>query len=74
MRLNLEGQFTINNVYPVADPGFSFGGHQPPTQALFGENVCENERIGSRWGGRTHRRRPPLGSANDIIKKHPFTT
>ena len=40
----------------VADPGFSVGGdvdllgRQPPTQALFGENVCENERIGSCWG------------------------
>ena len=38
----------------VADPGFTVGGTptcwgcQPPTQVLFGENVCENERIGSR--------------------------
>ena len=24
----------------------------PPTQALLGENVCENEGIGSRRGGR----------------------
>ena len=36
------------------DPGFSvggawthFGGFWPPTWALFSENVCENERIGS---------------------------
>ena len=25
-------------------------GHGPPMQALFGDNVCENERIGSRGG------------------------
>ena len=37
----------------MADPGFHVGGHapiggcRPPTWALFGENVCENERIGS---------------------------
>ena len=41
----------------VADPGFPVGGrspvrgvHGPPTQVLFGENVCENERIGSHGG------------------------
>ena len=28
-----------------------FRGHGPPTQVLFGENVCENERIGSHGGG-----------------------
>ena len=27
------------------------GGHGPPMWALFGENVCENERIGFRRGG-----------------------
>ena len=38
----------------VADPEFPvggvdpFGGHGPPTRAFFGENTCENERIGSR--------------------------
>ena len=42
----------------VADPGFPVGGGadllggcQPPTRTLFGENVCENERNGSCWGG-----------------------
>ena len=42
----------------MADPGFPvgaggvhpLGGCGPPTQALFGENVCENERIGSHRG------------------------
>ena len=43
-----------------ADPGLPVGGggtnprwsgHQPPTQALFGENICKNERIWSCWGG-----------------------
>ena len=27
------------------------GGHRPPTHVLFSKNVCENERIGSHWGG-----------------------
>ena len=27
-----------------------FGGHGPPLRALFSENVCENERIGSHRG------------------------
>ena len=40
----------------MADPGFPIGGvdplrgRGPPTRMLFGENVCENERIGSRRG------------------------
>ena len=33
-----------------ADPGSRLGGHGPPTQALFGENGCENERIKSHRG------------------------
>ena len=34
-----------------------FGGrHGPPMRALFGENVCENERIGSRGGGGVRRK------------------
>ena len=45
---------------PGADPRFPVGGgaptlvgggHQPPTQALFSENICKNERIWSCWGG-----------------------
>ena len=42
----------------VADPGFPVGGHAPigghgpPMQALFGENVFKNERIGSHRGWR----------------------
>ena len=48
----------LHETMAVADPGFPvggrqvFGGRRPLTQVLFGENVCENERIGSRWGGR----------------------
>ena len=44
------------NQFTVADPGFPvggvhpLGGRGPPTWALFGENVCENERIGSHRG------------------------
>ena len=37
------------------DPGFSVGGHQPPTHLRFGEN----KRIVSGWEG------GPPGSAND---------
>ena len=39
-----------------ADPGFPVGGVDPfggcraPMWALFGENVCENEKIGSHRG------------------------
>ena len=29
----------------------SLEGRQPPTQALFGEKICKNERIWSCWGG-----------------------
>ena len=41
----------------VVDPGFPvggrrpIGGRQPLTCTLFGENVCENKRNGSCWGG-----------------------
>ena len=35
----------------VADPGFPVEGRGPPTRVLFGENVCENERIGFHSGG-----------------------
>ena len=43
--------FSTFTMIAVTDPGFPVGGRQLPTQALFRENVCENERIGSRWGG-----------------------
>ena len=52
--LNKGLQQTVCN--PVADPGFPLGGHAavrgrgPLTWVLFGENVCENERIGSHMG------------------------
>ena len=35
----------------VGGRGPVLGGRGPPMQALFGEDVCENERIGSRRGG-----------------------
>ena len=38
--------FTSNT---VADPGFPVGGYQPLMWALFGKNICKNERIGSQW-------------------------
>ena len=46
----------------VADPGFPVGGggggRRPLPWVLFGKNVCENQRIGSRFGG-GHWRPPP---------------
>ena len=63
----------IDSPNPVADPGFPMGGgadplggHQPPTHTLFGENVCENKRNGSCWGGGGMHRQHPPGSANEI--------
>ena len=42
------------------------GGHGPPMWALFGENVCENERIGSH--GRGHAPgMPPLDLPMEIV-------
>ena len=59
----------FENLLTVADPGFSvgggadpLGGRRPPTRTLFGENICENERIGSCCGGRAPG--APPGSAN----------
>ena len=50
----------------VADPGFPVGGRRPPMLALFGKNICKNERIGSCWGGggRVPAAALPPGSAN----------
>ena len=60
----------------VADPGFPMGGHAPvrrgrgpPTWALFSENVCKNERIGSHRGG-VHLAWPPPRSANECEYYH----
>ena len=57
--------------FTVADPGFPIGGHAPiggghgPLMwALFGKNVCKNERIGSHRGG-MHWAHPPR-SANAL--------
>ena len=54
----------------VADPGFPIGGRGPvrgvwtPDAGAFGENVCENNRIGSRTGWHAPAM-PPSKSAND---------
>ena len=55
----------------MADPGFPVGqgvhlleGCGPPTWALFGENVCKNERIGSHGGVHS----APPRSANEIFE------
>ena len=48
----------------IQDFSLGAGGRRPPTWALFGKNVCENERIGS------HRGRAPgtsPRSANTIM-------
>ena len=39
-----------------ADPEFPVGGCGPPMWVLFGENVCENEGIGSHKGGGVRRK------------------
>ena len=40
------------------------GGHGPPMWVLFGKNVCENERIGSRRGGVRPARPPRSANVN----------
>ena len=37
--------------FPLGGTNPHWRGHQPPTQALFSENICKNERIWSCWGG-----------------------
>ena len=41
----------MGGVDPLGGHADPLGGHGPPMWALFAENVCENERIGSRRGG-----------------------
>ena len=47
----IKGYFRII-LPPGADPGLSAAGAPMPTYntTLFGENRCQNERIGVRWG------------------------
>ena len=59
----------------VGDPGFPvgggvhpLGGHGPPMQVLFSENVCENERIEELGPiGRACARHTPRRSANGLL-------
>ena len=37
--------------FPLGGANPHWRGHQPPTQVLFSENICKNERIWSCWGG-----------------------
>ena len=46
--------------FPLGGGAEPLGGRQLSMQALFGENVCENERNGSRWGGGRAPAAPPL--------------
>ena len=63
--LKFQNFFHTQADHAVADPGFPvggvhpLGGHGPPTWALFGVNVCENERIGSHRGWRARGTPPP---------------
>ena len=62
----MKQNFKYSLIITVADPGFPVRGRRgPPIRALFGENVCENKRIGSRRG-----RTPgtPPRSANDMAQ------
>ena len=67
---------TKNMTFPVADPGFPGGGHGPvrgrgpPMQALFGKNVCKNERIGSHGGVRPTRPLDPPMLPTQVGCKH----
>ena len=45
---NSQGQIQD---FPLGGTNPHWRGHQPLTQALFGENICKNERIWSCWGG-----------------------
>ena len=57
----------------MADPGFLVGGvdplegRGPPTWVLFGENVCENERIGC--AGHAPSLDPPLDVFGNSLAK-----
>ena len=42
--------FPVGGVDPLGGHVDSLGGRGPPMWALFGENVCENEGIGSHGG------------------------
>ena len=53
--------FPLGGVHPLG------GGLGSPTWALFGKNVCENERIGFHRGG--HTPGTPPRSANDHYLK-----
>ena len=48
MFLNLSEEHILN--WRIQDFPYGGGGRGPPTRVLSGENVCENERIGSRRG------------------------
>ena len=60
----MQNALIMQTLRPLHAP--IMGGCGPPTWALFGENVCKNERIGSHRG-----RAPgtPPRSANGYISK-----
>ena len=45
----LQGRIRDFPVGSGHQPSLGWGGRQPPTQGLFGENVCQNERIEIGW-------------------------
>ena len=49
--MNYRTKAGVDPGFPVEGRGLVLGGCGPPTWVLFDENVCENERIGSCWGG-----------------------
>ena len=59
---NVHGNVLFLRVeqWRIQDFPLGGGGHQPPMRTLFSENVCENERNGSCWGGRAPAAPPPL--------------
>ena len=63
----VEPESGANPGFPLGEASTPLGGRQPPTWALFGENMCQNERIGS-GSGRTPA--APPGSTNENIYNH----
>ena len=63
--MNLRSSVKTDFPLGGGDANPRWRGRQPPTQALFGENICKNERIWSCLGGGGARRKllyvdPPL--------------
>ena len=70
MDINLTYQGQIQD-FPLGGGQPLLEGRKPPTQVLFGENICKNERIWSCWGGGARRKLlyvgPPLHTSEKLL-------